>query len=219
VRVLDLFCGAGGAAVGIHRAWPEAKIVGVDIKPQKHYPFVFCQLDAMSFEPWTLKTYDFIWASPPCQRYSVVTPKAKKNAHPDLLGEVFNRLIASGVPFVVENVPNARSRFTHPVMLCGSMFGLRCRRHRIFEAYFNFCAPKPCDHSVRPLLVTTAGVNSRNNGNFKSVKNAPLAYGIDWMTGDELKEAIPPAYSEYIAKQYDLVRHRAPAKDGLMEEQ
>ncbi len=201
MRVLDLFCGAGGAAMGLHRAWPDAELVGIDIKPQPRYPFKFVQGDVMDhFDP-AGASFDFVWASPPCQRYSCVTPKANRKNHPDLIGRVREALIASESVYVIENVPGARRELHDPIMLCGSMFGLRTRRHRWFESSFPVQPPKPCDHSETPLLVTTAGANSRAIGNFKSVRNAEAAYGINWMDGNGLKEAIPPAYSEYIAKQ------------------
>lgn len=203
LRVLDLFCGAGGAAMGLHRAWPDAEIVGVDIKPQPRYPFRFTQMDWRVYVELPPGDFDFYWASPPCQYYSVVTPRKDKWRHPDLIANVrdfFKRL--EGKPYVIENVIGAKKELREPLMLCGSMFGLRTRRHRLFETSFPCSSPRPCNHSLRPLLVTTAGANSRAIGNLKSTKNAPLAYGIDWMTGDGLKEAIPPAYSEYIARSF-----------------
>jgi DNA (cytosine-5)-methyltransferase 1 len=104
---------------------------------------------------------------------------------------------------VIENVAGARHELRNPVMLCGSMFGLRTRRHRYFETSFQVTVPRPCDHSTLPLLVTTASKSSRAKRHAlgmkpKSVKNAPLAYGIGWMSCDGLKEAIPPAYTQYI---------------------
>jgi DNA (cytosine-5)-methyltransferase 1 len=197
-RVLDLFCGAGGAAMGLHRAWPDAEIVGVDIKPQPRYPFTFVQTDAMTYP---LDGFDFIWASPPCQHYSCVTKKCDRERHPDLITLVRGKLSLSGFAYVIENVVGARREMLFPTLLCGSMFGLRTQRHRLFEANFALWAPQRCDHQIPPLLVTTAGANSRKNGNYKSVKNAREAYGIDWMDGNGLAEAIPPAYSEYIARQ------------------
>ena len=201
MRILDLFCGQGGAAMGLHRAWPEAEIVGVDIKPQPRYPFAFVRADALTF---SFQGFDFIWASPPCQRYSCVTPKNRRHLHPDLLEITIQRVFGNlcKASFCIENVVGARKYFFEPFMLCGSMFGLRTRRHRLFETSFPCKAPRPCDHSLRSLLVTTAGANSRKIGNRKSVKNALLAYGIGWMDGNGLKEAIPPAYSEYIAVQF-----------------
>lgn len=214
-RVLDLFCGAGGAAMGLHRAWPDAEIVGVDIKPQPWYPFRFIQRDVFEYLSWDPhwgknSQFDFVWASPPCQRYSMVTPKNHRDGHPDLIAPVRDALRKSEVPFVIENVVGAPLEY--PVMLCGSMFGLRTRRHRIFETSFSWLSPAKCDHSQKVLLVTTAGANSRRIGNFKSTKNAMDAYGIDWMNGDGLKEAIPPAYSQYIAEQFDKAKGVIPSE-------
>ena len=196
LKALDLFCGSGGASMGMHRAGFD--VTGVDINPQPRYPFRFVQADALTYP---LEGFDFIWASPPCQRYSVVTPKKHRVLHPDLIYLVRNRVWG---PCVIENVMGARKHFfPDAFMLCGSMFGLRTRRHRLFECIGFECSPPcKCDHSKKPLLVTTAGANSRAIGNFKSVNNAPLAYGINWMDGKGLKEAIPPAYSEYIARQF-----------------
>lgn len=206
MRVLDLFCGAGGAAMGLHWAWPDAEIVGVDIKPQPRYPFKFVQgdvLDHFDAASAHLCGFDFVWASPPCQRYSCVTPKGNRDNHPDLIGVTQAALMRSEVPFVIENVFGARHKLRNWKMLCGTMFGLDCRRHRVFETNFAWNLPdRQCDHSVPPLLVTTAGANSRKIGNFKSVKNAVRAYDIDWMDGNGLKEAIPPAYSHFIARQF-----------------
>ena len=205
MRILDLFCGAGGAAMGLHQAFPDAEIVGVDIAEQPHYPFKFVRDDAMNhLDSNRLCSFDFIWASPPCQRYSCVTPRSHRHNHPDLIAPVRECLLRTEGPFVIENVIGAP--LSSPMMLCGSMFGLRTRRHRIFEANFAWLLPGTCDHSQAPLLVTTAGANSRRRGNYKSVKHAPEAYGIDWMNGNELKEAIPPAYSRYIGEQFKLWR-------------
>ena len=198
-RLLDLFCGAGGASMGYNRAGFE--VVGVDINPQPRYPFEFHQADAMEYP---LDGFDVIHASPPCQHYSEVTRKADRDKHPDLIRKTQTLLRDNGRPFVIENVAGARTRLIEPVMLCRTMFGLRCQRHRWFEMWptiFRTCPPGECDHSVPPLLVTTAGANSRRRGRFKSVRHAPAAYDIDWMIGRELAQAIPPAYTEWIGKQ------------------
>lgn len=201
MRVLDLFCGAGGAAMGLHHAWPDAEIVGVDIEPQPRYPFTFLLGDAMTYP---LGGFDFIWASPPCQFYSNLTPAAHKANHQDLIAAIRKRL--RGLTYCIENVAGARKHLVDPTMLCGSMFGLKCFRHRFFETSFPVCVCKlACNHNYMPLLVTTASKASRairKPGAYKSVKNAPLAYGINWMDFRGLKEAIPPAYSEYIARQW-----------------
>jgi DNA (cytosine-5)-methyltransferase 1 len=203
-RVLDLFCGAGGAAMGLHRVWSEAEIIGVDIRPQPRYPFTFIKADAMTF---SLDGFDFIWASPPCQGYSktrkIMEGKGIPNprAH-NLIPEVRERLVLSGVPWVIENVPGAPLR--DPVTLCGTMFGLRVLRHRRFESSFQIPQPQCRKHggtnshrgySTGAEFVTVGGHN------FRRVEGA-AAMDIDWMANRaELSEAIPPAYSEFIARQ------------------
>lgn len=187
--------------MGLRKAGFE--VVGVDINPQPKYPFTFFQADAMSFP---LDGFDFIWASPPCQGYSHLTPKKSKAKHTRLIPAIRRRLVKSGKPFCIENVAGARLELDSPIMLCGSMFGLRTQRHRFFETSFKVSPPKSCDHSKIPLLVTTASKASREKRLKigippKSVKNAFLAYGIDWMNFAGLKEAIPPAYAEYIVSQ------------------
>ena len=186
--------------MGLHRAGYD--VVGVDIEPQPRYPFEFHQADAMTFP---LEGFDFIWASPPCQGYSHLTPEHAKGKHEKLIQALRKRLIDNGKPYCVENVAGARKELKNPCMLCGSMFGLRTQRHRYFETSFPLVAPANCDHSQLPLLVTTASKASREK-RFKlgippkTVKNAPLAYDIDWMDFAGLKEAIPPAYAEYIGR-------------------
>jgi DNA (cytosine-5)-methyltransferase 1 len=202
-KVLDLFCGAGGAAVGLKRAWPDAEIIGVDIKPQKHYPFTFVLGDAMR-PPFDLREFDFIWASPPCQAYSECTPTTNRANHPDLIAPIRRMLINAGIPFAIENVEMARSRLINPIMLCGSMFGLKIWRHRYFE-----CVPDrlvlthPCYHNERPILVSGQGQKWVDGIRLPKprVSEKLTAMEIDWMTGDEVTEAIPPAYSEFIARQ------------------
>lgn len=203
MRLLDLFCGEGGAAMGYYRAGFE--VVGVDIKPQPRFPFEFHQANALEF---SLDGFDFIHASPPCQGYSHLTPAVNRGDHAKLIPDVRKLLESSGKPWVIENVQGARHELRNPVMLCGSMFNLRTQRHRWFECNFNLAAPGPCDHSVMPLLVTTASKASRAKRHAlgmkpKTVLNAPAAYGIDWMTFNGLKECIPPAYTRYIGEQYN----------------
>jgi hypothetical protein len=129
VRLLDLFCGAGGAGVGYHRAGFE--VVGVDIEPQPNFPFEFVQADAMTYP---LDGFDAIHASPPCQAYSLASGYQGKGArakYPELVGPTRDLLVQTGLPWVIENVPNAPIR--KDLLLCGEMFGLRLHRHRIFE--------------------------------------------------------------------------------------
>ncbi len=202
MRALDLFCCQGGSSVGLQQAGFD--VVGVDIKAQPKYPFKFYQADAMTFP---LDGFDFIWSSPPCQGYSHLTPENAKTNYKKLIPELRTKLRQIGTPYVIENVAGAKNDLENPLMLCGSMFGLRTQRHRYFETSFPVVAPKGCDHSLLPLLVTTASKASREKRfslgmKPKTVKNAPDAYGIDWMDFNGLKECIPPAYSKYIAEQF-----------------
>lgn len=198
-RALDLFCCAGGAAVGLHRA--DYEVVGVDIEHQANYPFGFVQADAMTFP---LEGFDLIWASPPCQKFCRLNTREDLSAYPDLIGPIRARLTASGIPFVIENVPEAPVRCD--LILCGAMFGLRSYRHRHFECSFPVAQPEHPKHIVR---VNRRGENRREhwaNGGFLTITGdvgtycGPEAMGIDWMTGNEMSEAIPPAYAEYIGR-------------------
>jgi DNA (cytosine-5)-methyltransferase 1 len=197
-RALDLFCGAGGASVGLHRA--GFALVGVDIVPQPNYPFDFHRADAMTFP---LDGYDLIWASPPCQPFTPLAHREDLTAYPDLIAPLRARL--ANVLFVIENVPQAPLR--RDLILCGAMFGLRAYRHRIFECSFPVSQPPHPAHRVR---VNRRGENRREhwrNGGFLTITGdvgvycGPEAMGIDWMTGDEMSEAIPPAYAEYIGRR------------------
>lgn len=199
LRALDLFCCAGGAGTGLHRAGFE--VVGVDIKMQPRYPFEFHQGDALAFP---VDGFDFIWASPPCQKFCRLNTREDLSHYPDLIEPVRAKLLAAGVPFVIENVPEAPVR--KDLMLCGGMFGLRSYRHRHFECSFPIAQPDHPKHTVR---VNRRGENRREhwaNGGFMTITGdvgtycGPGAMGIDWMSGNEMSEAIPPAYSEFIGR-------------------
>lgn len=204
LRLLDLYCCAGGAGMGFHQAGFE--VVGIDIEPQQKYPFEFIQDDAIDYLKANWKKFDAIHGSPPCQGYSNLTPKEHKHKHEKMIDVLRSELLKTGKPFIIENVAGARHDLIKPIMLCGSMFGLRTQRHRYFETSFEVNVPFKCDHSELPLLVTTASKASREKRfklgmQPKSVTNAPLAYGIDWMDFKGLKEAIPPAYTKFIGSQ------------------
>lgn len=194
-KALDLFCGAGGVGKGLHDAGFD--VVGVDIVPQRRYPFPFIQADAMQV---SFSGFDFIWASPPCQAYTLCQ-RIRDNDHPDLIGPLREKLNVSGVPWVIENVVGAP--LNDPIELCGSMFGLRVYRHRLFECPFSIDAPLHPEHTA-PLRKMGRPVRDGEFmhvvGNFSGVPLARKAMGIDWMMRDELKEAIPPAYAEYVGR-------------------
>jgi len=194
-KLLDLFCGAGGASMGYHRAGFE--VVGVDNKPQPHYPFKFYQADALEFP---LDGYDVIHASPPCQYYSEATPITTKKNHPHLIKIVHGLLVTAGKPYTIENVEGARWHLENPIMLCGSMFGLGVWRHRWFEiSPCYFLSPFSCNHSYKPITVNPPQ-NARKSQGGRDFGKEKTAMGIDWMDKNEISQAIPPAYTEYIGK-------------------
>lgn len=206
-RLLDLFCCAGGAGMGYHRAGFE--VVGVDINPQPNYPFEFIQADALSFPNFFLASFDAIHASPPCQHYSPLTALSPEKSYPDLLAATRALLIGSGVPHIIENVMTAPLIKERSVVLCGEMFGLRTYRHRRFESSLPLAAP---EHPKHVTLTATKQRKARwAQGWHVSITGdvgtyvGPEAMGIDWMSGNELCEAIPPAYTEYLGRQ--LMEH------------
>lgn len=201
-RLLDLFCGAGGAGMGYHRAGFD--VVGVDIHPQPNYPFEFRQADALTL---SLVGFDAVHASPPCQSFTAYRRRGGGvgDKYPDLVAYTRALLSRLRVPYVIENVPGAPLR--DPVQLCGSSFGLDVRRHRLFECSFPMLAPA-CDHSwqtPRFPAATNRAPNSRRTVEV-GVYRIPLdvqkrAMGIDWaMSLAELSNAIPPAYTAYIGE-------------------
>lgn len=214
MRILDLFCCAGGASVGYSRAFPGAEIIGVDIVDQPRYPFLFDRLDVMQLLPVLpaiAHRFDFIHASPPCQHYSTLAARnGNADDWPDLVGTVREHLELVGLPYVIENVEGAP--LVNPVMLCGTMFpGLRVLRHRLFEANFPIVAPP---HTLPHPLVFTHDKRKRHFGRLDqdtsfvqvtgggnaTVANKADAMGIDWMNGHELNEAIPPSYTEWVGR-------------------
>jgi DNA (cytosine-5)-methyltransferase 1 len=218
VRALDLFCGAGGAAMGLHRAGFD--VVGVDIAPQKHYPFEFHQADAMTYP---LDGFDFIWASPPCQRYSIasVLQISRGKEYPDLVAPTRDMLIASGTAYVIENVMGA-PLLPSSIRLCGLEFGLRVFRHRLFEPSDGLVLVEPTHpshkgHRVGVNMCSVAGHGGpgsrrKSHGTAQQWRDA---MGIEWMTRDELAQSVPPAYSEYIGRQ---VIQQLRTKDAAREE-
>jgi DNA (cytosine-5)-methyltransferase 1 len=205
VRLLDLFCCAGGAGTGYSRAGFD--VVGVDVSPQPNYPFNVFVADALDFiATGVLDAFDAVHASPPCQSFTAYRRRGDGvgDGYPDLIEPVRHALRAWGGPYVIENVSG--SPLENPVQYCGSSFGLDVRRHRLFESNVPLMAPE-CDHAWQEPRFKPA----TNRTNLRStvevgVWRIPLAtqqqaMGIDWMTLPELSEAIPPAYTEHIGRQ------------------
>lgn len=205
-RLLDLFCGAGGAAMGYHRAGFD--VVGVDIAPMPRYPFAFVQADALDYLDACWHEYDAIHASPPCQDHSPLSALVGRHDTGWLLGATRALLRDIGRrPWIIENVASAPVRAD--VLLCGSMFGLRTYRHRRFELSPDLLlAVYSPQHPRHRVLTSTknrracwnAGLNISVTGDIGSTIGG-LALGIDWMTGNELSQAIPPAYTQFIGEQ------------------
>lgn len=212
-RLLDLFCCAGGCSDGYSRAGFE--VFGVDIEPQPNYPFEFCQADALvvlesllaggtALWPYGLGDFDVIHASPPCQAYSPLNAYNHK-IYPDLVEPVRALLRATGIPYVIENVMQAP--LVNPMMLCGSMFGLKVYRHRGFESSMALMAPFHSRHVARCIrngYLPAVGQNMTISGGKHSAvwqRKACEVMGTPWMrTIREVCEAIPPAYTEWIGR-------------------
>ena len=206
-KLLDLFCGAGGCSVGYASAGFE--VTGVDIHPMPNHPHEFIQADAIEVlsEVDFLREFDAIHASPPCQFYTPLRALSPDKSYPDLIGEARRLLRASGLPYVIENVMSAPLDKASSIVLCGGMFGLRTYRHRRFEPGNGVALTAP----PHPRHVTRTATKRRrelwDQGWHVSITGdvgtylGPEAMGIDWMNGNELSQAIPPAYAEHIGKQ------------------
>lgn len=214
VKILDLFCKAGGCSVGYHRAGFEVE--GVDIEPQPNYPFKFTQMDALEYlDTQDLSRFDAIHASPPCQKFSRmqslgIARNGSYKEHADLVEPVRKRFDRIGKPYVIENVIGAPLH--NSVILCGSMFGLKVYRHRQFEANFFMWEPPHLPHDdktpsagngISPKgFISICGTGGVKGMNAKEIVDYwSMAMGIDWMNRAELAQAIPPAYTEWIGKQ------------------
>ncbi|MFH1486318.1 MAG: DNA cytosine methyltransferase [Chloroflexota bacterium] len=205
--IADLFCGAGGAAMGLHRAGFE--VVGFDIAPQPRYPFEFHLQDAFTVD---LNPFDAVWASPPCQAHSVasIVHKNRGKQYVNHIPDTRVMLQKSGKPYIIENVPGAPLQ--DPVTLCGTMFGLGVFRHRLFESNILLFALKHLTHAGKigdGKHFSVAGGAGRWKSWGTVYRDSPKgtavqwreAMGIDWMNRKGLTQAIPPAYSEYLGKQ------------------
>jgi DNA (cytosine-5)-methyltransferase 1 len=205
-RLLDLFCGAGGAGFGYHRAGFD--VTGVDNRPQPHYPFGFIQADALELlaDRDFLARFDAIHASPPCQDHT------RGGSHPVhgtgwMLAATRDRLTSSGLPWVIENVPGSPMRADFE--LCGCMFDLRLPgmqlvRTRWFEtSWRHFEMRPPCHHTGPAISVTGHGTTSYARdklGRNPTIAEYRALMAIDWMNRDELSQAIPPPYTEHVGR-------------------
>lgn len=213
-RLLDLCCCAGGAAKGYHDAGFE--VVGWDIEPQPNYPYEFHQGDALEVlrDLNYVRSFDAVHASFPCQLFTAYRRKGHGvgDGYLNLIPEGRELLEATRLPYIIENVPSAPLR--HPIMLCGSSFGLDVRRHRIFESNVPLMAI-PCDHSWQtPRFAPATNRTNLRRTVEVGVWRIPLdvqqaAMGMGWTTLHELSEAVPPAYTHYLGAQ--LLEHLAVA--------
>lgn len=205
-RLLDLFCGAGGCAAGYARAGFE--VTGVDIADHPDYPFDFVQGDVLELlDPPDLGAWDVIHASPPCQGYTTMNNRHGSDT-PRLLEQVRERLIQTRLPYVIENVPGAVKWMRSPITLTGEMFGLRVHRPRLFESNCLLLAPAKPPRQADPVAVYGKADGrrlwTRKDGSELRAANLETgseAMGIDWMTWDDLREAVPPAYTQWIGQQ------------------
>lgn len=213
-RALDLYCCSGGAGMGYFRAGFE--VVGVDIVAQPRYPFAFIKHDALTLDPRFLATFDLVHASPPCQFATLLKHAPGGKAHPNLIPATRAILKRAGVPYVIENVEPAAEHLINPTLFCGTMFGLgaegcELRRHRYFETSFPIPSPGPCRHTDGPVIGVYGGHARRRSARHggRGTKDvwrdghkgaASKALGIDWATLNELSEAVPPAFSEFIGR-------------------
>lgn len=209
--------------MGYHLA--DFDVVGVDIMPQPHYSFEFHQADALQFLSQHGSEYDVIHASPPCQEYSV-TASLKSGNYPELIEPIRSALMQTGKPYIIENVPGAP--LVNPLMLCGTMFGLRVIRHRLFEtSWGEMISPLTCNHNGNVSGNRNIKGKRKDLNNFRFLtivgndyiaEDGRKAMGINWMTRKELSQAIPPAYTKYIGglllSNYALLCNTARTRQG-----
>lgn len=198
MKLRDWYCCQGGAGMGYSQAGFE--IVGIDIEPQPRYPFEFIRGNALQDDP---QDADAIHASPPCQ-FASKAQRIMNYEHPNLIPSTRLRLKEIGLPYIIENVEEARHHLVNPIMLCGAMFGHQTYRHRYFEiSGFHVPQPPHPEHTA-PLAKMgrpkKPGEYAHYVGNFSGVQQAREDMEMPWANRDGLREAIPPSYTRYIGK-------------------
>ena len=213
LRALDICCKQGGATKGLQRV--GFHVTGVDIEAQPNYcGGAFVRANALDLPFKFLRRFDFIWASPPCQAHTALKVMANAGTHANLIPPMRAMLRDAERPYVIENVEGAP--LCNPFMLCGTQFGLgiethELRRHRIFESNIPALAfPRRCKH--RKTAIGIYGDHARaeriwrgKGSHFPDAEKVAIAgraMDIDWMDWDGLTQAIPPAYSEFIARAW-----------------
>ncbi len=209
MKLLDLYCGVGGASVGYARAGFE--VTGIDLKHGKRYPYTYVRADVLEVikDIDYLRQFDVIHASPPCQTHSITqhlrNAQGKSTSKIDLIPQTRQSLIESGVNYIIENVPG--SPLINPVQLCGSSFGLKVRRHRLFESNMPIKG-SICNHKLqgRPVGVYGSLNDEIPNGGktATTIDEARKAMDMDWAIWTELVEAIPPAFTQYLGEQINV---------------
>ncbi len=194
-------------------------VYGADKKAQPNYPFKFKKVDVLSLDPyWIAENFDAVTGSPPCLGYTTLAARYPHIKHEKLIPATRDLMEATGLPYIIENVENAKRELIDPIRLCGSSFGLRVRRHRLFEANFDL-NPPACNHQWqdrhRPyeIYMTEARGGSRWSGAMPvhgdglqlrerdDWYRASVAMGIDWMTRPELNQAIPPMMTYWLGRR------------------
>lgn len=224
-RLLDLFCCQGGAGAGYSAAGFE--VVGVDLDPQPRYPFAFIQHDALTLDPRFLRSFDAIHASPPCQGYSAMRHAPGAVGAPLLIEQVRAMLEATGLPYTIENVEEARWAMRDPILLCGSMFdlgaqGCRLQRHRLFESNVAITPPAACHHDDRPVIgiyggharrraASAGGRGTRDVWDGGDRAAAVEAMEMPWATLGGMSEAVPPIFTQCLGEQLAAILHQKEA--------
>ena len=182
------------------------EITGIDNHHMPNYPFTFVLADALEYVAAHGSEFDLIHASPPCQKYSSMS---RRKNHPDLYGPTRSVLRYVDRPYVIENVIGAP--YAHGIILCGSMFGLKVRRHRNFETSWLILQPMQCRHKEqgRPITVTGDSGGKPRPHSWKGIKSEwPKIMGMEWATPEDTTQAIPPIYTEFIGRQWRMFDER-----------